>query len=282
MTVSDLLLYLAVGSISGFLAGLLGIGGGVVIVPILLFLFDRNGFASDVILPFALGTSLASIVVTSMMSTRSHHQRGTIEWWAVRAGAPWAALGTLLGALAAPSAPKLALACIIGISQLHVATVLLRQSFRKPVTAASSSGGEEIRKDSRNLLRWVSGAIGLVSSWIGIGGGALLVPFFTSLRFPVKRAVSTSAAFGFPISVAGALGFLAGGNSIAIHRLPEFSLGFIYLPAFIGIAIGSLTTVGWGAHIAHRIDANLLRRTFAVFLYIVAAKMLIKVFNTLV
>jgi len=282
MAVSDLLLYLVVGSVSGFLAGLLGIGGGIVIVPALLLFFERSGFASDVILPFALGTSLATIVVTSLMSTRAHHQRGTIEWWAVRAGGPWAALGTLIGALAAAGAPKFALTCFIGISQLHVATVLMRQSFRKQVQADFAGSSQVIRKDRGFLLRIVTGAIGLASSWIGIGGGALLVPFFTSLNFPVKRAVSTSAAFGFPISAAGAVGFLAGGNSNTIPHLPEYSLGFIYLPAFIGIAVGSLTTVAWGTHIAHRIDANVLRRFFAAFLYIVACKMLITVIRTLV
>ena len=186
MSLVDLLLYLTVGAVAGFLAGLLGIGGGVVIVPLLLFLFERNGFASDVILPFALGTSLATIVVTSALSTRAHHRNGTIEWWAVRAGGPWAALGTLAGALVAPSAPKFALSCFIGISQLHVATMLLRQSLRKTSVPSNAidGGNQSLAQAGRThtiLLPVASGAIGLVSSWIGIGGGALLVPFFTSL-----------------------------------------------------------------------------------------------------
>jgi uncharacterized protein len=280
MSFFDVSLYLIIGAFAGFLAGLLGIGGGIVIVPILVFTFARHGFAPDVILLFSLGTSLASIIVTSMASVRAHHRKGTVDWWIVRAAGPWAALGTLGGALLAPAIPKLALSCFIGLSQLHVATLLLRQSFRKTPDPGSQSGARDssdARESGRRLLKPVSTGIGLVSSWIGIGGGTLLVPFLTFLKLPIKRAISTSAALGFPISVAGAAGFLLGGGQRSFSQLPDFSVGFVYLPAFLGIAIGSLLTVALGAHTAHRIDARLLRRIFAVFLYGVALKMLFSI-----
>lgn len=278
MPLVDVAIYLLIGAFTGFLAGLLGVGGGVVIVPILVYSFGQHGFSPNLVLPFALGTSLACIVITSLASTRAHHRKGTVEWWAVKRGGPWAALGTLAGALMAPSIPKLALGCFIGVSQLQVATMLIRQSFQKTLEKCSDDPEacdiEGAKQRGRKLLPPVSAAIGLISSWIGIGGGALLVPFLSYLKLPVKHAISTSAALGVPISIAGALGFLLGRAPQSAGPVPELSLGFIYLPAFLGIAAGSLFTVGLGARTSHRVNSRVLRRIFAGFLYLAAFKML--------
>jgi len=189
----------------GVIAGLLGVGGGIVIVPILVFLFTAQGMPQDHIMQMALGTSLGSIVFTSISSFRAHHRRGAVHWDIVKRIAPGIILGTLSGSwLAAglsPTVLKAIFACFLFYVAAQMLLNLKPKSTRRLPKAAGMFGA--------------GGFIGLVSSMVGIGGGTLSVPFLTWCNLPVHHAIGTSAAIGFPIAVAGTLGYIATGLSVS-------------------------------------------------------------------
>lgn len=262
----SILLFLAAGAVAGVLAGLLGVGGGIVIVPLLCLIFPYLDVKPDYIQHLALGTSLASIVVTSISSSRSHHRRGAVRWQIVRQITPGILLGTFLGGLVVAQVPTRPLKIFFIVFLYLVATQMLlglkpKASREMPGLVGTSIAG---------LL------IGLVSSFVGIGGGSLSVPFMSFCNVPMHTAVGTSAAIGFPIAVAGTLGFIVGGWGVP--DLPQGALGYVHLLAFAGLACASFCTAPLGAKLSHALPVPLLKRFFAVFLLIIATRMAWTVF----
>lgn len=258
----DLGLYLLAGTIAGLLSGLFGVGGGLIIVPILNIVFSTTAFPQEHIMHMALGTSLATIIFTSIASARAHHRQANVDWSVVFRIAGGIVAGTLLGALVAGSLPTAPLKIIFAIFVFGIATQMLLD-FR-PDTARGLP-----KLPGMNVAGTV---IGMISSLVGIGGGSLSVPFLIYCNVTVKQAIGTSAAIGLPIALAGALGFmLTGWHTPA---LPPYSLGYVYLPALAGIAIVSTMTAPLGARLARRLPAATLKRAFALLLYLVGGKML--------
>lgn len=258
-----LIVYLLVGAFAGTLAGLLGVGGGLVIVPVLALLFQRWGVAGNVLMHLAIGTSLATIVLTAVSSMRAHHRRGAVDWPVFRRLAPGIVAGSLLGAVVADLLPTAALRVFFGVFELAVAAQIGLNLMASPHRRLPGGAGMTV----------AGVVIGAVSSVVGIGGGTMTVPFLVWCNVGLRRAVATSAATGLPIAVAGAAGFVLTGWDEP--NLPPLSTGYLYWPAFAGIAVASLLFAPLGARLAHTLPVHLLRRFFAVFLAILGARMLL-------
>jgi uncharacterized protein len=258
---TSLLAYLSVGLIAGFLAGLLGVGGGLVIVPALLYVFALLGLPPEHHQHLALGTSMATIVFTGIASLKAHHARGAVRWPVVKSITPGILLGTFTGAQLAAFVPGLGLQWFFVAFAYLVAAQMLLDFKPKPSRTLPAKGGMTV----------VGTSIGVVSSWVGIGGGSLSVPFMTLCNVPVKEAIGTSAAIGFPIALAGALGYVVSGWSAS---LPQGALGFVYLPALVGIVLASFPMAKIGAAAAHRLPVPVLKKCFAALLIVLASKML--------
>ncbi|ROR34527.1 sulfite exporter TauE/SafE family protein [Inmirania thermothiophila] len=263
MTALALLAYLAAGALAGVLAGLLGVGGGIVIVPALLVLLEAQGVAPELSMHMAVGTSLATILLTSLSSVRAHHRRGALRRELVAAMAPAIAAGALAGAGLADALAGAVLRRIFGAFLLLVAAQLALELV--------PAGRRQV--PGRGVLAAAGGVIGAVSALLGIGGGSLTVPFLVWRNVPVHEAVATSAACGLPIAAAGAAGFVWGGWGET--GLPPWSLGYVHLPALAGIALASVPAAPVGAALAHRWPAARLRRIFAAFLVVVGLRMLL-------
>ena len=258
-----LIIYLLVGAFVGIMAGLLGVGGGLIIVPALVLVFHRQGVADAVIMHLAIGTSLASIVLTSISSMYAHHRRGAVHWPAFRGLTPGIVIGALAGAAVADLMPGHALRVFFGVFVLVVAVQIAFNLMASPHRQLPGKPG----------LAAAGGAIGVVSSIVGIGGGSLTVPFLVWCNLSIRAAVATSSACGFPIAVAGAAGFvLAGWNA---RGLPPFSSGYVYWPAQLGIALASVAFAPLGARLAHTLPTDILRKLFALFLAVIGVRMLI-------
>ena len=260
------LMYLSVGLIAGILAGLLGVGGGLVIVPMLVFCFVQQGIQDNLIMHMALGTSLASIIFTSISSFMSHHRRGAVDWTIVRRIVPGILIGTFLGTLVASRLPTKFLKVFFCIFLYSVATQMIMNKKPKASRELPGNGG----------MFGVGSIIGVASALVGIGGGSLSVPFMMWCNIAAHRAIGTSAAIGFPIAIAGALGFIV--NNLGAAGLPQYSLGFVYLPALVMIVCFSVMTAPLGAKLAHSLPVDKLKRIFALFLYAVATKMVVSLF----
>ncbi|WP_114417252.1 sulfite exporter TauE/SafE family protein [Marinospirillum perlucidum] len=258
-----LLIYLLLGAGAGLLAGLFGIGGGLVIVPVLVLTFAALGFPAEILVHLAVGTSLATIVPTSISSTWSHHQKGGVSWHWFRLMAPGILLGALLGAWTASLLSGLALQKIIGIFVLLVAIKMGLNLNPRP-------GQAEVKAP---LMTLAGAVIGWASAIFGIGGGTLTVPFLTWCKAAMRKAVGTSASLGLPIAVFGALGNLWTGWEHP--QLPEGAWGFVYWPAFLGIVLMSVPFARLGAKLAHYLPEKLLKRLFALLLLVVGARFLL-------
>lgn len=257
------LLYLSVGAFVGILAGLFGVGGGLVIVPVLVFIFHGQALADAVIMHLAIGTSLATILITSLASVRAHHRRDMVLWPVVGRLTPGLLLGALLGAAAADALRSDSLRIIFGVFELLVAA-----QIGLGIKAAAH----------RQLPGWIGMTmtglvIGGVSAVVGIGGGTLTVPFLVWCNSAMHKAVATSAACGFPIALAGMAGFMIAGWNDA--RLPAWSSGYVYWPAFAAIAAASMLSAPLGAKLAHILPAAKLKRYFALFLALLGVRMLV-------
>lgn len=250
------------GMISGFFAGLFGIGGGLVIVPVLSLVFTAYGLPEDLIMLMAVGTSLATIILTALSAIAAHQRLRAISWPQVWRLAPGIMLGTALGALYAQQLPTATLREICGVFQLLVGVQLALQV--KPIVRGL--------KRSRWIDAVVGWVIGFLSALLGIGGGTLIVPFLFGRQLEMKYAVATSSACGLPIALVGTASFVVLGWQV--QHLPEWSVGYVYLPAFAGIVAFSFITAPIGARLAHRLPAGQLKRYFALLLFIMGFKML--------
>ena len=262
--VESIILYLVLGAAAGTLAGLFGIGGGLIIVPVLIVTLGLQGVASEVSAHVAVGTSLATVVFTSLSSIRTHHGKGAVRWVLFRPIAVGILVGAALGALTAGSLSGAVLQNVIGVFVLLAATKMLLQWSPRP--------GE--RQLGRPALAGVGGGIGWLSAIVGIGGGTLIVPFLTWLGVRMQQAVGTSAALGFPIAVSGAMTNMV----VGWHRdaIPDYSIGFVYGPAVLGIVLTSVPFARLGALLAHRLNEKLLKQLFAVLLLVIGVRFLIE------
>ena len=262
MTLS-IAVYLLTGGLAGLLAGLLGVGGGLVIVPVLAFFFIYRGFPPEMIMQMAVGTSLATIVPTSISSLRTHHRYGAVRWTVLAALAPGVVIGALMGAVLAHQISSHALQLVFGVFVLLAATRLV--FGHTPASHRSLPG--------RIGLAAAGVPIGGFSALVGIGGGTLTVPYLLWHNVGVRQAVGTSAATGLPIALAGAAGFALTGS--AQPSLPAGSTGYLYWPAVVAISLASILLAPVGAHLAHRIPRDALLKVFAVFLALVGLKMIL-------
>ena len=253
--------YLGIGAVVGFFAGLLGIGGGIIIVSALALMFAAHGFAPQYVMHLAIGTSLAAIILGSWASFRAHNRHGAVDWALVRTMIPGLLAGVLAGAVAARFLPGAFLKYwFLGFTLFMTAQMVL--GLRpKPTRQLPGRAG----------LTGVALFIGICSSLFGGGAAAVGVPFLTWCNVTTHRAIGTVAAMGFPLAIAGALGYVVSGW--AASGLPPGSVGFVYVPAFVGISITSMLVAPFGAKLAHRLKGPTLRRIFAVFLLAMATKL---------
>lgn len=257
--------YMAIGACAGVLAGLLGVGGGIIIVPLLSFLFTAQHLTPDHVIHLSLGTSLATIVFTSISSLRAHHARGAVSWQVVRRVSAGIVIGTLGGSAVAAHLSTSFLKVFFVLFLYYVAAQMLLNI--KPTPSRSLPG---------NCGMFCAGStIGVISSLVGIGGGSMSVPFMVWCNMPMHTAIGTSAAIGFPIALAGAVGYIA--NGLLVGGLPPMTLGFLYLPALAGISVASMCTAPFGAKLAHRLPVMKLKRLFALLLIVIGTKMLFSI-----
>ena len=252
------LAYPLLGIFGGFVAGLFGVGGGLTLVPFMYMLFVAQGFPAEHVMHLALGTSMATIVFTSISSMRAHHAHGAVRWDIVRTMAPGLVIGTFGGSLVAgqvPTGPMTAIFVVI----VYYASLQMMLDF-KPHAHRQLPGPAGLF------------AVGGVSSLVAAGGGFLSVPFMLFCNVAIHSAVGTSSALGFPIAVAGAVGYIVAGWHDG--GLPSYTLGYVYLPAFAGIVVMSILMAPVGARLAHKLPVKKLKRAFGGFLALLASKML--------
>ncbi len=260
------LIFLVTGACAGVLAGLFGVGGGLIMVPALALVLPLQGVPDAVFMQVAIGTSLAVISATSVSSTLAHHRRGGVDWPNLLRFAPGLALGALLGAYVADALTGLILQRIVGAGALLVAA-----QMAWPRAAVAHDGGA-LRAGAAELFG-AGGVIGALSSLVGIGGGSLTVPYLSARGLSVHRAVGTAAAGGMPIAWAGALGFIVAGWHA--QGVPGPHLGYVSLSAFLGLAVASVACAPLGARLAHALSPLLLKRAFALLLLVIGVRMLL-------
>ena len=261
---ATLLALVALGAFAGFLAGLFGIGGGMLMVPMLVMIFSGRGLSADYLLKMAVATSLATILFTSVSSLRAHHGRGAVRWDIVQRFVPGLLIGSLLGPQVARQLPARVMAGLFAVFVTYSAVQMFLN--RKP-------------SPSRQLpglfgLTLVGIGIGVLSALVGAGGGFASIPFMVWCNVVIHQAVGTSAALGLPIALAGAIGYVVAGRELA--DVPWGAYGYLYLPALIPIAMASVMTARFGAAAAHRLNVAQLKKAFAALLFLLAAFMVNK------
>ncbi|HEU4776272.1 MAG TPA: sulfite exporter TauE/SafE family protein [Telluria sp.] len=258
------LILLLMGTFGGFAAGLLGVGGGMVLVPFVTMIFTARGFPPAMVVHMAIATSLGTILFTSLSSVRAHHAHGAVRWPVVLLLAPGIVLGSWIGPWLAKQLNTSLLALVFGLFVAASATQMILN--RKP------SASRELPRAPGMFA--VGAGIGIVAGLVGAGGGFLSVPFMSWCNVKMHNAVATSAALGFPIALSGTLSNMYYGWNAP--GLPAWSLGYIYVPALLVIAAASVVMAPFGARMAHRMPVAKLKRIFAGILYCLAAYMLYK------
>ena len=243
-----------------------GIGGGGVMVPVLTTLFSLQAFPEQHVVHMALATSMTAIVVTALSSLRAHHRHDAVLWPAVHTMAPGIVIGTFAMAFVAARISSRALSIFFVVFMGYVSLQMLVNKQPKPTRQLPNTVG----------LSLVGLGIGAVSALAAIGGGSLTVPFMTWCNVKLQKAIGTSAAIGLPIALAGTAGYLMSG--LAVQQLPDYTIGFIYLPAAISISVASFITAPLGARLTHRLPVTRLRKIFAGLLVVLCLKMLHTVF----
>lgn len=260
-----ILSFLVLGSFVGFMAGLLGIGGGGIMVPMLTSIFILQGVAPDNVVHLALGTSMASMIITSFSSLRAHNAKGGVLWNVVKGMAVGIILGTFLSTFLASYLSSIYLAIFFTAFMVFVSLQMFLN--KKPSPSRELAGGA-------GLFAAGSG-IGAISALVSIGGGSLTVPYLIWQNVEIKKAIGTSAAIGLPISIAGTLGYLV--NGLGNSSVEAYTFGFVNLPAVLLISVTSFFMAPLGARFAHKLPISILKKIFAVLLIILSAKMLITV-----
>lgn len=262
-SLTSVFLFLALGAFVGVVAGMFGIGGGGVMVPLLGAIFLMDGIDEASAVRMAFGTSMAAIMITSFSSSRAHNKGGFVLWdkfWLI---APGVIIGTFLGSLVATSINHIYLVCFFSAYMFYVAAKLF------------------IKKDSKNLeqkpypkfIQTFAGlGIGIVSAMVSIGGGTLSVPFLTSQGIDAKKAIGTSAAIGFPIAISGTFGYMI--NGLEMTNLSQFRVGYVNLLAFALVGLASYKFAPLGAKFTHKLPGVWVRKLFSVLLFIMSLKML--------
>ncbi len=250
---------------TGFLAGLLGIGGGMLMVPFITIIMSNRGVAPNLAVKMAIATSMATIIFTSIASVRAHHKRGAVRWDIVKRLAPGIVIGSVIGSMGVFSLLKGSyLAIFFGLFVSFSATQMFLDKKPKPTRQMPGTAGQFA----------AGGFIGFLSGLVGAGGGFISVPFMTWCNVAIHSAVATSAALGFPIAVANVLGYIVAG--LHVQNLPADSFGYIWLPALLVVAVCSFFMAPLGAKAAHKLPVSKLKRVFASILYVLAAYMLYK------
>jgi uncharacterized membrane protein YfcA len=253
----------ALGLCTGFLAGLLGIGGGMLMVPFITLIMTGRGVSPDLSVKVAIATSMATIIFTSVSSVRAHHKRGAVRWDVVWRLAPGIVMGAAVASMGVFSVLKgSSLALFFALFVAFSATQMLLDRKPAPSRTLPGTGGQLA----------AGGVIGFLSGLVGAGGGFVSVPFLTWCNVAIHQAVATSAALGFPIALANVLGYVIAGQSV--EGLPTGALGYVYLPALAVIATASVLMAPWGVKAAHAMPVKQLKRVFAIILYLLAAYML--------
>ena len=253
------------GICTGFLAGLLGIGGGMIMVPFLTFMLSQRGVDANLTVKMAIATSMATIIFTSISSVRAHHKRGAVRWDLVKGLAPGIVLGSMIASLGVFAMLKGAnLAIFFGLFVGFSATQMFLDKKPAPSRQVPGTAG----------LVAAGSAIGFLSGLVGAGGGFISVPFMAWCNVAIHTAVATSSALGFPIALANVLGYVLSGMSVT--GLPDDAIGYIWVPALVVIALCSVFTAPLGAKAAHSLPVKKLKRIFAMILYTLAAYMLYK------
>ncbi|QDE29678.1 sulfite exporter TauE/SafE family protein [Shewanella polaris] len=260
-----IVLFLLLGSFVGFMAGLLGIGGGGILVPILTSIFLLNGIAIDHVVHLALGTSMACMVITTFSSFRSHNAKGAVVWLAVKGMVLGIILGTFSATFLASYLSSLFLGIFFALFMAFVSSQMFLNKKPKPSRELSGTPG----------LFAAGFGIGSISALVSIGGGSLTVPYLTWQNIEIKKAIGTSAAIGLPISVAGTVGYLINGWHYSSPN--DYIFGYVYLPAVLLISITSFITAPYGAQLAHKLPVSILKKIFAVLLITLSIKMLISI-----
>lgn len=255
---------LLIGACTGFAAGLLGIGGGMLMVPFVTIILAARGYPEEYTVKMAVATSLATICFTSISSVRAHHRRGAVLWPLVWLLAPGILVGSLVGAQVAVALPGKVLSLVFALFVAFAATQLLLN--RKPKPTRTLPG--------RTATLGVGTVIGGLSAVVGAGGAFISVPFMTWCNVKIHNAVGTSSALGFPIALAGTLGYVWAG--LDLPQMPAGSLGYLYLPGLLVISLASIITAPLGARLAHSMDVRPLQKVFALVLYMLAAYFLLR------
>ncbi|WP_373819512.1 sulfite exporter TauE/SafE family protein [Glaesserella sp.] len=255
---------LALGAVAGFLAGLFGIGGGLIIVPVLVYLLPKVGVPHDLLMSMALGTSFSTIVVTTFSAAQRHNKLGNVDWSVVRYFVPSLMIAVFLAGLVVSDLPKEIMSKIFAIMVLFLATKMLLslkpKTHTKPLTTKS--------------IVIAGGIIGVLSSFAGIAGGAFIVPFLNGRGVELKRAIGTSSFCGCLLGIAATISFIVSGFNNP--NLPDYSIGYIYLPALLGIILSSFFTSKLGANAANVLPVPILKKAFAVMLMLIAMNMFFK------
>lgn len=257
--------FLLLGLCVGFIAGLLGVGGGGVMVPILATIFLAQGVSVEKVMHLALGTSMASIIFTSISSMRAHNSNDAVMWKIVKSMGPGVLLGAFFATFFASKVESIYLAIFFSIFMAYVSLQMFLN--KKPQPDKNISGNKEVF--------FVGTGIGAVSALVSIGGGSLTVPYLVWRNTPIKKAVGTSAAIGLPISIAGTVGYLINGWS---NSSPEnHTVGFIYIPAVIFISLASSFSAPYGVKLAHYLPVPVLKKIFSLLLIMLSVKMLVTI-----
>ena len=259
-----ILLLLAIGAFAGVIAGLLGVGGGIVLVPAFYYMFGHLGYAGPQLMQVCVATSLATIMATSMRSVMAHHRKGAVDWAILRQWAPWIVIGAIVGVFVAAVLKSTTLTAIFGILAMIAGLYMAlgRESWRVAPSMPD--------QPTRGILATL---IGFFSVLMGIGGGTFGVPMMTLYNMPIHRAIATASGFGMVIAVPSVIGFLI----LPVDQAPPYTVGAVNVPAFVIVIITTYLATPWGVRLAHAMNPKPLKRAFAVFLVLVALNMLRKV-----
>ncbi len=261
-----ILAFLVLGAVVGFMAGLLGIGGGGIMVPTLTTIFLAQGIPAEQVVHLALGTSMASIVMTSYASMRAHKSRDGILWDVFKMMAIGVVLGTFAATFLATYLKSAQLAIFFSIFMAYVSIQMALDKKPKPTRQISGA----------KTLFAAGSFIGGISALVSIGGGSLTVPYLVWQNIDLKKAIGTSAAIGFPLSIAGTVGYIINGMGSA-SASSDGMLGFVYVPAVLMISAMSFFTAPLGAKMAHQLPISKLKKIFALLLMSLSLKMLISI-----